>query len=99
MSRYKWILEIISINSSGVTIGDGAVIGSNCVVAANVEPYEIVVGNPMKRIRKRFSDEIINKLIAIQWWNWDTKKINDEVTNMCNTNVEEFVNRHFMANL
>lgn len=80
---------------SGVTIGDGAVIGANCLVASNVEPYEIVVGNPMKKLKKRFNDDIIEKLLVIKWWNWDKEKINNEVSTLCSTKIEEFVTKHF----
>jgi virginiamycin A acetyltransferase len=40
-----------------------------------VEPYSIVGGNPAVSIKKRFSDEIIELLLKLQWWNWDEKKI------------------------
>lgn len=59
----------------GVHIGDGAVIGANSVVAKNVEPYTIVAGNPIKEIRKRFSQEEIKILLDVKWWNWDIEKI------------------------
>ena len=36
----------------------------------DVEDYEIVAGNPAKVIRKRFSDEIVNELLRMKWWNW-----------------------------
>ena len=61
----------------GVTIADGAVIGMGSVVTHDVGPYEIWAGNPAKMIRKRFDDEIIKKLLAIQWWNWDDEKIKE----------------------
>ena len=54
---------------SGVTIGDGAVIGAKTVVAKDVPPYSIAIGNPMKILRKRFSDTIIKQLIKCKWWN------------------------------
>jgi virginiamycin A acetyltransferase len=40
-----------------------------------VEPYSIVGGNPAVTIKKGFSDEIIELLLKLQWWNWDEKKI------------------------
>lgn len=60
---------------SGVTIGDGAVIGSRAVVTKDVEPYTIVGGIPAKPIRKRFDEQMIKKLGKIGWWNWDEEQI------------------------
>lgn len=60
---------------SGVKIGDGAVIAANSVVTKDVPPYAIVGGSPAKIIKKRFSDEIISELLALEWWNWDIEKI------------------------
>ena len=56
---------------AGVTIGDGAIIGTRAVVTKDVESYSIVGGIPAKEIRKRFSPDIIARLQKLQWWNWD----------------------------
>ena len=48
----------------GITIGNGAVVGMGSIVTKDVAPYAIVGGNPAKLIRYRFSDEIIEELIA-----------------------------------
>jgi maltose O-acetyltransferase len=37
----------------GVTIGKGSVIGAGSVVAKNIPPYSVAVGNPVKVIRNR----------------------------------------------
>lgn len=66
----------------GVTIGDGAIIATKAVVTQDVEPYTIVGGNPAKEIRKRFSPEKINQLLAIQWWNWPIEKITANVQHL-----------------
>ena len=52
----------------GIKIGDGAIIAAGAVVAEDVEPYSIVGGCPAKEIRKRFSEEQINFLLALCWW-------------------------------
>lgn len=69
-----WI-GIGSIIKSGVTIHNGAVIGAGSVVTHDVPPYEIWAGNPAHRIRKRFDDDTIEKLLKIGWWNFKDKKI------------------------
>lgn len=69
-----WIGEYVTI-MPGVKIGDGAIIAANSTVVKNVEPYTIYGGNPAVFIKKRFSDEKIESLLKIQWWNWDEEKI------------------------
>jgi virginiamycin A acetyltransferase len=63
----------------GVTIHDGAIIGSRAVVTKDVAPYTIVGGVPAKEIRKRYSDEIIKDLLELQWWNWPKDKIAQKI--------------------
>ena len=60
---------------AGVTIGDGAIIGTRAVVSKDVEPYSIVGGVPAKEIRKRFAPDVIKRLLELQWWNWPDEKI------------------------
>jgi virginiamycin A acetyltransferase len=64
---------------SGVTVGDGAVLGAGSIVTKNVEPFAIVAGSPAKKIRMRFNDNIIRQLLDIQWWNWTEDKMRQNV--------------------
>lgn len=59
----------------GVTIGNGAVIGTRALVTRNVEPYAIVGGNPAKMIRKRFDDADIVLLLEMAWWDWSDAQL------------------------
>jgi acetyltransferase-like isoleucine patch superfamily enzyme len=76
---------------SGVTIGDGAVIGANSVIAKDIEPYSIVAGNPFKVIKKRFSEEQIETLLKIQWWEWDISKIRRALPYLCSDRIDTFL--------
>ncbi|MBR3619922.1 MAG: CatB-related O-acetyltransferase [Clostridia bacterium] len=60
----------------GVHIGDGAIIGTNSVVGSNVEPYMIAAGNPARKLRKRFDDELIELLLRFRWWDKSIEEIN-----------------------
>lgn len=64
-----------AIIKRGVCIGYGAIIGSGSVVTKDVPPYAIVVGTPAHIIKYRFSEEIIEKLLEIEWWNWSPERI------------------------
>jgi acetyltransferase-like isoleucine patch superfamily enzyme len=79
---------------SGVTIGDGAVIGAGAVVSKDVAPYAIVAGNPAKVVRYRFAPDEINKLLAIRWWEWDISKIESNISMLCSTEINTFINTH-----
>ena len=64
---------------AGVTIGDGAIIGTRAVVTKDVSPYTIVGGVPAKEIRKRFSEEMIAHLLNAKWWDWPIERISQNI--------------------
>jgi len=78
---------------SGVTIGDGAVVGTKAVVAKDVRPYAVVVGNPAREIRRRFSDEQVDALLRIRWWDWPTETVRQHVELICSPDVDAFIAR------
>jgi acetyltransferase-like isoleucine patch superfamily enzyme len=87
-----WIANGCTV-MSGVTIGDGAVVGTKAVVAKDVRPYAIVVGNPAREIRRRFSDEQIEALLRIRWWDWPTETVKEHVALLSDPDVDAFIAR------
>ena len=73
-----WIGQNATI-MPGVHIGDGAIIGANSLVSKNVEPYTIVAGNPIRVIRKRFDDELIDLLECFKWWDKSIEEIDKTI--------------------
>ena len=63
----------------GVIIGDGAIIAARAVVVSDVDPYTVVGGNPAKHVRERFSDEDIDRLLRLAWWDWPVDVITEHV--------------------
>ena len=82
-----WIGQNATI-LSGVHIGDGAIIGANSVVASDVEPYSIVVGNPAKLIRYRFDGELTSLLLKFKWWDKPVEEINALIPLLTNSDLE-----------
>lgn len=69
-----WIGSNVTI-MDGLKIGSGSVIGANSLVTKDVEPYAVVIGAPAKKVKFRFSQLQIKKLLSLKWWNRNEKWI------------------------
>jgi len=83
-----WIGDKAMIKA-GLSIGDGVVIGMGSVVTKNIPSYEIWAGNPAKMIRKRFSEDVIEYLTKMKWWDLDDREIQILAKNI--NNIQEFL--------
>jgi acetyltransferase-like isoleucine patch superfamily enzyme len=79
---------------SGVTIGDGGVVAARALVRKDVEPYEIVGGNPARHIGYRFEEPIREALLRIKWWSWSEDKVAAHASQIHSNDVEGFVAGH-----
>jgi acetyltransferase-like isoleucine patch superfamily enzyme len=85
-----WIASNVKIKQ-GVTIGDGAVLATECFVTKDVPPYAVVGGNPAKVIKYRFTEEQIKELLQIKWWNWNDEEVKQAVPLLASSNIDEFI--------
>ena len=78
----------------GVTIGNGAIIGSNAVVTRDVAAFAIAVGVPARAIRQRFSDDVAGRLDALAWWDWDHDRLHAALPDFRKLGIEAFLEKY-----
>jgi acetyltransferase-like isoleucine patch superfamily enzyme len=78
-----WIGNSAIIMPNVTEIGDGAVIGAGAVVNKNVPPYAVVVGNPARIVRYRFSKEAIEELLESKWWEKSKEELKPDLEEYC----------------
>ncbi len=78
----------------GRSIGTGAVVAGGTVVTKDVAPYTIVGGNPARPIRRRFSEDIAERLLALAWWDWEHDRLRAALEDFRALSVEAFLERH-----
>ena len=82
-----------SIVMSGAFIGSGSIVAAGAVVTKSYPPYSLITGNPATLKRRRFSDEIVEQLLQIEWWHWEQAKILEHIEDFYRP-IETFLEKH-----
>ncbi len=77
-----------SVVLPGSRIGDGAIVAAHSVVSGVVEPYMLVGGNPARKIRRRFDEELTGLLLAARWWDADPEELLHWIPILCSPDLE-----------
>jgi phosphonate metabolism protein (transferase hexapeptide repeat family) len=81
----------------GRSIGTGAAVAAGAIVTKDVPAYTIVAGNPARPIRRRFSEQIADRLAQLAWWDWHHEDLRQALPDFRKLDIEEFLGKYEAA--
>ncbi len=78
----------------GRKIGTGAVIAAGAIITKDLPDYAIAVGNPARILRYRFECSIMDRLIALGWWDWSHAQLREALDDFRHLSIEAFLEKH-----
>jgi acetyltransferase-like isoleucine patch superfamily enzyme len=88
-----WLTRMAKV-LGGVTVGTGAIIANGAVVTEDVRPYAIVAGNPAREVGRRFTDDQVDGLLEVAWWDWPEATVRERYAELCSDDIDGFLARH-----
>jgi phosphonate metabolism protein (transferase hexapeptide repeat family) len=77
-----------------VTIGHGAVLAAQAVATRDVPPYAIVAGVPARVVKARQPPNIAERLMALEWWDWDHARLRAALPDFRALSAEAFLEKY-----
>jgi phosphonate metabolism protein (transferase hexapeptide repeat family) len=81
----------------GRSIGTGAVVAAGAIVTKDVAAYTVVAGNPARPIRRRFSENLADRLARLAWWDWDHDMLRTALPDFRKLAIENFLDKYEVA--